>query len=132
MIRRRPLVLLALPALLSVWLLARAFGGGGPGSPALAIPPPAVPRGEKAPDAGPGPTELETQLRSRPTDAVLRTRAGADYGRRGDYTRAKRELRRAVLLDPRLPEARHNLGLAYLNSFQPEQARTQFQRELEL
>ena len=76
--------------------------------------------------------ELEASVPGSPTDAPLRTRLATELGRQGHLDRARQQLERAVALDARLPEARHNLGLVYLNSGRVEAALAQFLRELEL
>jgi len=57
---------------------------------------------------------------------------GQAYAQQKDYPNAEKELKAAVQLDPRLPEAHYYTGLVYLHQSQFEPAAAEFRSELEL
>lgn len=58
--------------------------------------------------------ELERAVGAEPENAAFRHRLGAHYAQLGLYEKAKRELYRAVSLDPQAHVARFQLGLLHL------------------
>lgn len=69
-----------------------------------------------------------------PQDARAHQYLGATFGRRGWYSAGEDELRRAVELDPKSPDAHYNLAVVYMERVPPavELARRHYQRSLEL
>jgi protein O-GlcNAc transferase len=123
---RRTLLLLlgALALLLPVYAWTRVS------SPPAGAPPAPAPA-----DADPSARSLDdlrNAVRAQPTDAAARTALAARLARSGDLVGAQAHLEQAVALDPRLPEARHNLGLVHMNRAEGARAVEQFSRELEL
>jgi protein O-GlcNAc transferase len=122
--RRTLLLVGALALLLPVYAWTRSHPLARRAAPSPVPPEPAA--------ASPSLEKLREEVRGRPTDATARTALAARLARAGNLEEARAHLEQAVALDPRLPEARHNLGLVYLNRFEAERAVEQFSRELEL
>jgi Flp pilus assembly protein TadD len=76
--------------------------------------------------------KFQAQLRDDPENPVLLSNLGMIYIMKKDYGKALTLLQKAVVLDPRIPQAHNSLGIVLLELGRVAEARSEFETALKL